>query len=40
MSYSLRPVLQKAWDARAAANLICGGAGAGLIVFTVAGDAR
>ena len=40
MTYAGRAVLQKAWDARAAANLICGGAGAGLIVFTVAADAR
>jgi phenylacetyl-CoA:acceptor oxidoreductase subunit 2 len=32
--------LQKAWDPRAAANFVCGGAGGGLIVYTVAGDAR
>lgn len=28
------PVRQSAWDGRAAANFVCGGAGAGLIVFT------
>jgi phenylacetyl-CoA:acceptor oxidoreductase subunit 2 len=40
MTFAGRAVLQKAWDARAAANFICGGAGSGLIVFTVAADAR
>jgi phenylacetyl-CoA:acceptor oxidoreductase subunit 2 len=33
MAYGNRPWVQKSWDARAAANFICGGAGAGLIVF-------
>ena len=40
MSHAGRGALQKAWDARAAANFVCGGCGAGLIVFTVAADAR
>jgi phenylacetyl-CoA:acceptor oxidoreductase 26-kDa subunit len=40
VTFAMRSALQKAWDARAAANFICGGAGSGLIVFTVAGDAR
>ena len=40
MTYTGCPALQKAWDARAAMNFICGGTGSGLIVFAVAGDAR
>jgi phenylacetyl-CoA:acceptor oxidoreductase subunit 2 len=40
VTHSTRAALQKAWDARAAANFVCGGAGAGLIVFTVVADAR
>jgi phenylacetyl-CoA:acceptor oxidoreductase subunit 2 len=40
MTYTGNAALQKAWDARAATNFICGGAGSGLIVFAVAGDAR
>lgn len=40
MTHAGRAVLQKAWDARAAANFVCGGAGSGLIIFAVAGDAR
>jgi phenylacetyl-CoA:acceptor oxidoreductase subunit 2 len=34
MSYGPNPWQQTSWDARAAGNFICGGAGAGLIVFT------
>jgi phenylacetyl-CoA:acceptor oxidoreductase 26-kDa subunit len=34
MTYGSSPVHQKSWDARAAANFVCGGAGAGMIVFT------
>lgn len=40
VSYAGFAVLQRAWDARAAANFVCGGAGAGLIVFAVAADTR
>ena len=40
MTYAGRATLQKAWDPRAAANFICGGAGSGLVVFAVAGDAQ
>ncbi len=40
MTYRGRAALQKVWDARAAANFMGGGAGSGLIVFAVAGDAR
>lgn len=35
MSYGPNPWQQSHWDWRAAGNFICGGAGAGLIVFTV-----
>jgi phenylacetyl-CoA:acceptor oxidoreductase subunit 2 len=34
MSYGPNPWHQTSWDARAAGNFMCGGAGAGLIVFT------
>lgn len=34
MSYGPNPWQQTSWDARAAGNFMCGGAGAGLIVFT------
>ncbi len=34
-SYGPKPWLQTSWDARAAANFIGGGAGGGLIVFTL-----
>ena len=44
MSYGPNPWHQTSWDARAAGNFMCGGAGAGLIVFTalagVTGSAR
>ncbi|MFO1217049.1 MAG: hypothetical protein U1E89_01570 [Burkholderiaceae bacterium] len=33
MAYGNKPWVQKSWDARAAANFVCGGAGAGLLVF-------
>jgi phenylacetyl-CoA:acceptor oxidoreductase subunit 2 len=35
MSYGPNPWQQAHWDWRAAGNFICGGAGAGLLVFTV-----
>ena len=35
MSFAASPSRQRNWDARAAANFVCGGAGAGLIVFAV-----
>jgi phenylacetyl-CoA:acceptor oxidoreductase 26-kDa subunit len=34
MSYGPNPWHQTSWDARAAGNFMCGGAGTGLIVFT------
>ena len=34
MTHGPSPAQQTSWDARAAANFICGGAGAGLIAFT------
>jgi phenylacetyl-CoA:acceptor oxidoreductase 26-kDa subunit len=34
MSFGPNPWQQTSWDARAAGNFMCGGAGAGLIVFT------
>ncbi len=40
MSYGPNPWHQTSWDARAAANFMCGGAGAGLIVFTALSGAR
>jgi phenylacetyl-CoA:acceptor oxidoreductase 26-kDa subunit len=39
-SYGPNPWHQTSWDARAAGNFMCGGAGAGLIVFTALADAR
>lgn len=39
MSYGPNPWHQTSWDARAAGNFMCGGAGAGLIVFTAASGA-
>lgn len=33
MAYGNQPWVQKSWDARAAGNFMCGGAGAGLVVF-------
>jgi phenylacetyl-CoA:acceptor oxidoreductase subunit 2 len=35
MSFGTTPSRQRNWDARAAANFVCGGAGSGLIVFAV-----
>ncbi|HKB55298.1 MAG TPA: hypothetical protein VKD22_14975, partial [Ramlibacter sp.] len=35
MSYGPNPWQQAHWDWRAAGNFMCGGAGSGLIVFTV-----
>lgn len=40
MMTGTQPSRQRSWDPRAAANFICGGAGAGLIVFTVLSGAR
>ena len=40
MSFGPAPWQQKSWDWRAAGNFICGGAGSGLIVFTVAAGAH
>lgn len=40
MAYGNRPWLQKSWDARAAANFICGGTGSGLIVFNAIAAAQ
>lgn len=40
MSYGPNPWHQTSWDARAAGNFMCGGAGAGLIVFTALSGAR
>jgi phenylacetyl-CoA:acceptor oxidoreductase subunit 2 len=40
MSYGPNPWQQTSWDARAAGNYICGGAGAGLILFTALSGAR
>jgi phenylacetyl-CoA:acceptor oxidoreductase subunit 2 len=34
MNYGPRPWVQQHWDWRAAANFVCGGAGAGLVAFT------
>ena len=39
-SYGPNPWHQTSWDARAAGNFICGGAGTGLIVFTALSGAR
>lgn len=35
MNYGPLPAQQRHWDARAAANFICGGAGSGLVMFAV-----
>ena len=35
VSFTAPPSRQRNWDARAAANFVCGGAGGGLIVFAV-----
>jgi phenylacetyl-CoA:acceptor oxidoreductase subunit 2 len=40
VSYGPNPWHQTSWDARAAGNFMCGGAGAGLIVFTALSGAR
>ena len=40
MSFGPNPWQQTSWDARAAGNFICGGAGAGLIVFAALSGAR
>ena len=40
MSYGPNPWQQAHWDWRAAGNFICGGAGAGLLVFTALSDIR
>jgi len=40
MSYGPNPWHQTSWDARAAGNFMCGGAGAGLIVFTALSGVR
>ena len=41
MSFGPNPWQQQSWDARAAANFMCGGAGCGLLVFTpLAGGPR
>jgi len=40
MSYGPDPWQQSSWDARAAGNFICGGAGAGLVVFAAVSGAR
>jgi len=40
MTYGASASRQKSWDARAAANFVCGGAGAGLIVFAVLAGVR
>ncbi len=40
MSFGPTPCQQTSWDARAAGNFICGGAGAGLIVFTALSGAQ
>jgi len=40
MSFGPNPWQQTSWDARAAGNFICGGAGAGLIVFTALSGAQ
>jgi len=40
MSFGPNPWHQTSWDARAAANFMCGGAGAGLIVFAALSGAR
>jgi phenylacetyl-CoA:acceptor oxidoreductase subunit 2 len=40
MSYGPNPWQQTNWDWRAAGNFMCGGAGAGLIVFTVLSGAQ
>ncbi|MCM2252882.1 MAG: dimethyl sulfoxide reductase anchor subunit [Ramlibacter sp.] len=39
MSYGPNPWQQAHWDWRAAGNFICGGAGSGLVVFTLLSDA-
>ena len=38
MSFAASPSRQRNWDARAAANFVCGGAGGGLIVFAALAD--
>jgi phenylacetyl-CoA:acceptor oxidoreductase subunit 2 len=40
MTFGPNPWQQTSWDARAAGNFICGGAGAGLIVFTALSSAQ
>ena len=41
MSFGPNPWQQQSWDARAAANFMCGGAGSGLLIFTaLAGGPR
>jgi phenylacetyl-CoA:acceptor oxidoreductase subunit 2 len=40
MSFGPNPWHQQSWDGRAAANFMCGGAGAGLVVFTALSGAR
>jgi len=40
MTYGPDPWLQTSWDARAAGNFICGGTGAGLLIFTVLSGLR
>jgi phenylacetyl-CoA:acceptor oxidoreductase 26-kDa subunit len=40
MTFGSSPVRQQSWDARAAANFMCGGAGAGLIVFAALSGER
>src|SRR4051812_7000373 len=40
MSYGPNPWQQAHWDCRAAGNFICGGAGSGLLVFSVLSGVR
>jgi phenylacetyl-CoA:acceptor oxidoreductase 26-kDa subunit len=40
MTYGPDPWLQQSWDARAAGNFICGGTGAGLLIFTALSGLR
>jgi phenylacetyl-CoA:acceptor oxidoreductase subunit 2 len=40
MTFGPNPWQQRSWDARAAGNFICGGAGAGLLVFTALSGAQ
>lgn len=40
MSFGPKPWQQTSWDWRAAGNFICGGAGAGLVVFTALAGAQ